>query len=88
MIGPVIPVEYRKIIHGTVTLEKYVALAVNVTVFPNVTIDEGTVVGACSLVTSDLDPWGIYYGIPAKRVRNRRKDLILKYARELEIGNY
>jgi acetyltransferase-like isoleucine patch superfamily enzyme len=29
-----------------------------------------------SLVTKDLDPWGVYVGIPAKRIRDRKKELL------------
>lgn len=86
LMGPTIPLKHRSITHGETILERFVALAVNVTVFPNITIHEGAVVGACSLVTHDLDSWGIYYGVPARYVKNRRNDLILKYARELELN--
>lgn len=87
LLGPTVPSKYRSLKNGEIILKRFSALAVNVTVLPNVTIGEGTVVGACSLVTNSLRKWGIYYGIPARRVKNRRKDLILKYARELESGN-
>jgi len=29
-----------------------------------------------SLVNEDLNPWGIYHGIPAKKIKNRHKDII------------
>ncbi|MDP3928876.1 MAG: acyltransferase, partial [Bacteroidota bacterium] len=29
-----------------------------------------------SLVTRSTDPWGIYAGNPAKRMRDRRRDLL------------
>jgi CRISPR/Cas system CMR-associated protein Cmr1 (group 7 of RAMP superfamily) len=34
-------------------------------------IGEGTVVGACSLVTKSLEEWSIFAGIPAKWRKNR-----------------
>lgn len=83
LTNPPVPVEYRRVTYSTVTLERYVVLGTNVVVHPGVTIGEGTVVGSCSLVTKDLDPWGIYVGIPAKRVGERRKDKILEYAKLL-----
>lgn len=86
LTNPVVPIEYRRVTFSTVTLEKYVVLGTNVVVHPGVTIGEGTVVGSCSLVTKDLEPWGIYLGIPAKRVGDRRKDKILQYAELLMRG--
>ena len=83
LTNPVVPKQYRKITYSTVTLERFVVLGTNVVVHPDVTIGEGTVVGSCSLVTHDLAPWGIYYGTPARRWADRRKDKILEYAQEL-----
>ena len=33
-------------------------------------------VGALSLVKNDLKAWGIYGGCPAKRIRDRSRDLL------------
>lgn len=82
--GPTIPTRYRQTTFGTITFKKYSGAGVQVAIMPNVTIGEGTVVGACGLVTKSLDPWGIYIGIPAKRIKDRKRDLILQYAGELE----
>ena len=80
LINPTIPEEYLLLHHSTITMERYSTLGTNVVVHPNITIGEGSVVGSCSLVTQDLDPWGIYVGIPAKRIRDRKKENILKYS--------
>jgi putative colanic acid biosynthesis acetyltransferase WcaF len=40
-------------------------------VLPGVRIGEGSVVGACSLVTRDVPPWSIWAGSPARYMRNR-----------------
>lgn len=41
----------------------------NATVLPNVTIGDNTVVGACSLVTKNIEGGGLWRGIPAERVK-------------------
>ncbi len=46
-------------------------LAADVFVAPGVSIGEGTVVGARSSVFSDLPPWGVAVGTPAKIIRAR-----------------
>lgn len=46
-------------------------LGYGVTVLSGVTIGQGAVVGARALVTKDLEPYGIYGGVPAKLIRYR-----------------
>jgi putative colanic acid biosynthesis acetyltransferase WcaF len=38
---------------------------------PGVKVGEGAVLGARGLATSDLGPWGVYAGIPARRMAER-----------------
>lgn len=76
LIGPIHPKEYTNVKGGKVTIKSYTQIGANVLVFPNITIDEGCVVGACSIVRKDLKPWGIYYGIPVSRVKDRSRRLL------------
>lgn len=84
LINPVIPMKYRKVTYGEIILKKFSGLATGVIVLPNVIIGEGSVVGAHSLVTQSLKPWGIYYGIPAIRKKERKRKKILQFAAEIE----
>ena len=36
-----------------------------------VTIAKGCVIGANAVVTKDTEPFGIYVGVPAKKIKNR-----------------
>ena len=83
IIIPWVPIKYRKIKNAPVILENYVTLGTNVIVFPGVTVAEGTVIGAGSIVTHSTEPWSIYFGSPAKIIRRRSKKII-DYANELE----
>lgn len=76
LIGPIHPEETINVTGGEVRIGKFVQLGSNTVVFPNLTIGEGVVTGACSLVTRSLDEWGVYYGIPVKRVKERKKTLL------------
>ena len=71
LIGPVIPDEYRGVSGGQVILEECALLGSGCTVLPSVVIGEGTAVGSMSLVKESLEPWGIYAGIPCKRIKER-----------------
>lgn len=84
--APGIPDEYKSVVFGFVKMENYSSLASNVIVCPNVTIGEGAVVGANSFVDKDIQPWTIWIGSPARKIKHRRKDIMLKYAKELGYG--
>jgi len=47
-------------------------------VLPGVTIGSGTVIGACSVVTSDIEPWVVSVGNPARVIRKRKQIELLK----------
>jgi acetyltransferase-like isoleucine patch superfamily enzyme len=76
LTNPTIPDKYTNIIKGKVTLGKHAIIGTNSVVLPNVKIGEGVSIGACSLVIKDCDEWGIYIGIPVKKIKDRSKALL------------
>ncbi len=79
-----VPEKYRdKINFSTITIQKFAGIGTNAIIMPGVTIAEGCVIGANSLVTKDTEPWTIYVGSPAKPLKIRPKDKMLAYAKEL-----
>lgn len=82
LIGPMHSEDTTHVTGGKVTIGKYVQLGAHCLVFPNVTIHDGSAVGALSLVTKDIPEWSIYVGIPAKKLRDRSKGL-LKFIKEM-----
>lgn len=83
LVGPTIPKEYRVINYTTVKFERFAGCGVNCSIMPGVTLSEGSILGANSLLTKDTEPWTIYVGIPAKPVKIRDKDNIIKISKEL-----
>ena len=84
-IASIIPRKFKKIsTAGDVIMEKFTATGGNVVVLPKVVIPEGTVIGACSLVPSNMElkAWTIYAGIPIKPLKKRNKEKILKQAQQ------
>ena len=84
LVGPTIPKELRSINYSTVKFEKYAGCGVNCSIMPGVTLSEGSILGANSLLTKDTEPWTIYVGSPAKPVRIRDKEKIIEYAKLLK----
>lgn len=76
MIGPMIENNFRNVIKGKVILEKFVQIGAGCIILPGITIGEGSVTGAMTLVNKDLKPWSVYVGSPAKFLKNREKDII------------
>jgi acetyltransferase-like isoleucine patch superfamily enzyme len=76
MISPMVPPELTNVKEGNVILKDYCQLGANTIVMPCVTIGEGTVTGAFSLVLKDLKEWAIYFGIPSKIYKKREKRLV------------
>jgi galactoside O-acetyltransferase len=76
LIGPTIPENYRKPVKGRVNFGRHVIIGAGSVILPNIEIGEGAAVGALSLVKSSLPPWGMYAGIPVKRIRDRDRTLL------------
>ena len=84
LVGPTIPKELRSINYTTVKFEKYAGCGVNCSIMPGITLAEGSILGANSLLTKDTEPWTIYVGSPAKPVKVREREIIIKNAKKLK----
>lgn len=56
--------------YGSIVVEDGVWVGANVTVFPNVVIGKGGVIGACAMVTKSTNPNKLCYGSPAKEIKD------------------
>jgi acetyltransferase-like isoleucine patch superfamily enzyme len=84
LVGPTVPEKYRdRVRSAPVVFEDFASVATNVVIFPGVTLREGSVVGAGSVVTKSTEPWTVYVGIPSKPKKARRKTIMIKMAQEL-----
>ena len=76
LIGAQFDERYTNVTGGIVTLKKFSQLGANTVILPNITIGEGAVTGAMTLVNKDLTPWTINTGIPVNKTRIRNKQLL------------
>jgi len=76
LTNPTIPSEFKKILHGEVFLGRHVIVGTGSIIFPGVHIKEGCAIGALSVVTKSTEPWGIYMGVPARRIKERSRNLL------------
>ena len=82
---PLVLSEYKgNVKHGSIILGKHCIVGSNSVVLPNVKFGAGASVGALSLVKNDLEPWYLYAGVPAKKIKERDRNQILKYEAEFK----
>jgi acetyltransferase-like isoleucine patch superfamily enzyme len=76
MVNSLIPKAFKSEFLSEVLLERQVIIGAGSVIFPGITIKEGCSVGAMTLVNKSTQPWGVYVGNPARRVKDRKKDLL------------
>ena len=87
LTNPAVPAPYRIPLRSSVHVAKHAIVGANAVILPGVKVGEGAVIGANSLVTKDCDPWVVYIGTPARRLKDRprRKMEELEYRLREEI---
>ena len=76
MTGPTLPNEFTNVSHADVFLGKHVVVGSGSVILPGATLEEGVAVGALSVVQKRCDAFGIYAGNPARRIKERKRDLL------------
>jgi len=66
-----LPSEQRNVKLKKIVIGKDAFVGTNAVVHSGVTIGEGAVIGSCSLVLKDCEPWTIYAGVPCKPIGRR-----------------
>jgi acetyltransferase-like isoleucine patch superfamily enzyme len=77
MTNPLLPGHLTHVTGGLVTFEKFSIIGAGSIVLPSVTIGEGAVIGAMSLVTKDIGAWTVNVGIPAAYKKDRKQNIKL-----------
>lgn len=76
LTNSLIPKKFKNETFEAVYLRKHVIIGAGAVVFPGVDVAEGCSIGAMALVNRSTQPWGIYVGNPAKRIKERKKDML------------
>ncbi len=77
--SPLVPAAYKGAAEiGSITLRSHCIVGANSTVLPNVVFEDGSAVGAQSLVKSSLEAWSLYAGVPARFVKVRNEEAITR----------
>ncbi len=76
LTNPTVPDKYKHETKSPVLIKRHSIVGTCSVVLPGVILEEGTSVGAMSLVNKSTEPWGFYFGIPAKRLKARGQRLL------------
>ena len=57
----------------TMEIGAYAWVCARACVAPGVNLGEGAVLGLASVATRNLEPWGVYAGVPAVKVKERKR---------------
>lgn len=77
LTNPTVPARYKHVEHADVVLGRHVIIGSGSVVLPGLTLEDGVAVGALSLVKESCTAFGVYAGNPARRVRERKRDLLM-----------
>ena len=76
MTNSTIPEKYKNEYKKAIVLGKFSIVGAGSIIMPGVILAEGTSIGAASLVLRSTEPWSIYVGNPAQKIKNKSKKLL------------
>jgi acetyltransferase-like isoleucine patch superfamily enzyme len=76
LTNPTVPSVFRAVKQAPVHLGRHVIVGAGTVVLPGANIAEACAIGALSLLSQPTAPWGIYGGVPARRLKERSRDLL------------
>ena len=71
-----------------VTLGNNIWIGDNALILAGVCVGDGSVIGAGSIVTKDIKPFSVVAGVPARTIRKRFKDEIIKKLLDIQWWNW
>lgn len=76
MTNPTLPSEFTGVTHADVHIGRHAIVGAGSVILPGLVIADGCAIGALSLVNKDCDPFGVYAGVPARRIGERKRCLL------------
>jgi dTDP-4-amino-4,6-dideoxy-D-glucose acyltransferase len=77
MTNPMVPASYTGVKHADVLIGKHAIIGSGSIILPGTVLEEGVAIGALSLVNTNCKAFGIYSGVPARLIKERKRDLLL-----------
>jgi len=76
LTNPTVPGKFKNEFEKEISIGRHSIIGAGSIIMPGTILAEGTAVGAMSLIRKKTDPWCIYIGNPAKKLKARKRDLL------------
>ncbi|MNJ26384.1 dTDP-4-amino-4,6-dideoxy-D-glucose acyltransferase [compost metagenome] len=76
MTNPTVSSEFTGVVSADVCIGRHVIIGSGSVVLPGVVLEEGVAVGALSLVSKSCSAFSVYSGVPARRIKERKRNLL------------
>lgn len=76
MCNSTVPKKFKNEFKKEVIIKRHSIVGAGSIIMPGVVLAQGTSIGAMSLVLEPTQEWSIYVGSPAKKLKDRKKDLL------------
>jgi galactoside O-acetyltransferase len=76
LFGPTINDKLKRVVSNPVEILDYSIIGANCMIMPGVKISTGVATGAYTFINKSLDEWTVYIGVPARKIKDRKKDLL------------
>lgn len=76
MTNPMVPDEYKAVESAPVHIRRHVIVGSTSVILPGVDLKEGSAFGSFSFINHDPEPWSMNAGIPARKIKDRSRNLL------------
>ena len=76
LTNPTVPALYKHENKKAIFIGRHCIVGTNSLIFPGVTLGEGCSIGAMTMVTKSTEAWSVYSGVPARKLKDRKRDLL------------
>ena len=76
MTNPMVPDEYKAVESAPVHIRRHVIVGSTSVILPGVDLKEGSAFGSFSFINRDPEPWSMNAGIPARKIKERSRNLL------------
>lgn len=76
MANSTVPAQYKCEIKKPIHIGRHAMVGTAALIFPGANLATGTAIGANSMVLQPTEPWSIYFGSPARKIKARYQDLL------------
>lgn len=76
MTNPTVPAEYTNVESRPIVIGRHVIIGAGCVLLPGAHLKDGAALGALSLAKGVLDEFTIYTGVPARAIKERRRELL------------